>query len=89
MIDVAVTRLSSRGQVVIPVEMRRGFREGEKLLLIRSHNRFIMKRAGALEGNIAEDLIFAKRTEEALKRYDKGLFVETSRKGFLEELEKW
>lgn len=89
MIDVAVTRLSSRGQIVIPAGMRKGFRKGEKLLLIRSHNRLIMKRASALQGNVAEDLIFAKRTEEALKRYGQGLFLEASGEDFLEELKKW
>lgn len=89
MIDVAVTRLSSRGQVVIPSEMRRGFRIGEKLLLIRNKNRLIMKRASALGANIAEDLEFARRTEASFKRYERGLFKEMSKEDFLEELKKW
>lgn len=89
MIDIAVTRLSSRGQVVIPLEMRRGFRTGEKLLLIRNKNRLIMKRASALGANIAEDLEFARRTEASFKRYELGLFKEMSKEDFLEELKKW
>ncbi len=37
----------------------------------------------------AEDLEFARRTEEALKRYDKGEFKSMSGEKFLKELEKW
>jgi hypothetical protein len=34
-------------------------------------------------------LEFAKRTEEAWKRYDKGEFVSMDAKEFLKELKKW
>lgn len=33
--------------------------------------------------------IFAKRVEEALKRYDEGKFIEMSKEAFLKKLEKW
>ncbi|MBS3096524.1 hypothetical protein J4480_03735 [Candidatus Woesearchaeota archaeon] len=38
--------------------------------------------------NIKEDTIFAKRTEEAWKRHDKGEFVETDFDTFLKKLKK-
>ena len=36
-----------------------------------------------------EDLEFAKRTEEALQRYDKGKFISMTAEEFLKNLEKW
>jgi bifunctional DNA-binding transcriptional regulator/antitoxin component of YhaV-PrlF toxin-antitoxin module len=81
--------MSSKGQIVIPIDMRKGFKEGEKFVVIRSGNRFILKSIDDFDENIVEDLHFAERTEEALKRYEKGLFKKMSVEEFLEELEKW
>ena len=36
-----------------------------------------------------EDMKFARRTEEALKRYEKGEFKSMSFEDFLEEAKKW
>lgn len=38
---------------------------------------------------IQEDLEFAKRTEEAYKRYEKGEFKSMPLKKFLKEIRKW
>ena len=73
MMDVGVTRISSKGQIVIPSEMRADFEEGEKLIVIKNGKQLIMKKASDFDKNLAEDLVFAKRTEDALKRYDKRL----------------
>ena len=75
MADISLTHMSSKGQVVIPRELRHGFNAGEKLVVIRNNGQLILKRAADFEKNLAEDLAFAKRTEEAWKRYEKGEFV--------------
>ena len=87
--DVAITKMSSKGQIVIPSEMRVGIDKGEKLLLIKNSGQIIMKKASALSKNLEEDLIFAKRTEDAFKRYEKGEFIEMDFDEFLKEVEKW
>ena len=87
--EVALTKMSSKGQIVIPLEMRAGIDKGEKLLLIKNHGQIIMKKASALSKNLEEDLIFAKRTEDAFKRYEKGEFIEMDFDEFLKEAEKW
>ncbi len=87
--DIAVTKMSSKGQVVIPSEMRGDLHEGDKILIIKNDRQLIMKKANKLDENLAEDLEFARRTEEALKRYEKGEFKEMSAGEFLKELEKW
>ncbi len=87
--DVAITRMSSKGQIVIPNEMRNDIKEGEKLVIMKHNDRFIMKKATELDKNIIEDLEFARRTEEAWKRYDKGEFIEMDFDEFIKELKKW
>lgn len=89
MSSISVTRLSSKGQIVIPSDLRKGFKEGEEFIVIRSGNKFILKSVKDFEENIAEDLRFAERTEAAIKRYEKGEFKKMSKTDFLEELETW
>ena len=66
--DVAVTKMSSKGQVVVPLEMRKGIKEGEKLLIIKNNEQIIIKKAAELDKNLKDDLEFARRTEEAWNR---------------------
>ena len=87
--DVAITRMSSKGQIVIPAEMRKDFQEGDKILLIQTDEQLIVKKASNLDKTLKEDLEFAKRTEEAWKRYEKGEFSSSSVDEFLKELKKW
>lgn len=87
--DIAITRMSSKGQVVIPAEMRKGIQEGEKLVIIQNKDQLIMKKASRLDKNIMDDLEFARRTEEAWKSYERGEFKSMDTKDFLKELKKW
>jgi AbrB family looped-hinge helix DNA binding protein len=87
--DVAITRMSSKGQVVIPAEMRGDLLEGDKILMIQTEDHIIMKKASKMDKNLKSDLEFAKRTEKAWKRYEKGEFKSMDSKDFLKKLEKW
>ena len=87
--EMAITKMSSKGQVVIPSEMRRNIKEGEKLLIIKNNDQLIMKKAIDLDKNLKEDLEFARRTKEAWKEYEQGKFTSSSVKEFLRELKKW
>ncbi len=89
MTDINIIKMSSKGQIVIPQEMRQGIKEGDKLVIIKNNNQIILKREKDFSKNIAEDLEFAKRTEEAWKKYDKGEFISMDSKDFLKELERW
>lgn len=81
--------MSSKGQIVIPTEMRRTIPAGEKMLIIKNKNQFILKKASDLDKTLKEDLEFARRTEEAWKRYDAGEFKRMNSDDFLKELDKW
>ena len=42
--EIAVTRMSSKGQVVIPVELRGDMEEGEDLVIIRQDEQIILEK---------------------------------------------
>jgi len=86
--EIAITRMSSKGQVVIPTEMRKGLKVGEKLLLIKNKNQIIMEKTTKLNEKLKDDLEFARRTEEAWKRYGQGKFRSLPADEFLKLLEK-
>ena len=65
--EVAITKMSSKGQVVIPLEMRGNIKEGDKLVIIQDKDRLIMKKATKLSENLKEDLEFARRTRSMEK----------------------
>ena len=48
-----------------------------------------MKKYNNMNEKIKDDLIFAKRTEEAWKRYEKGEFISMDFNDFLQEVKKW
>lgn len=87
--DIAITRLSSKGQVVIPSKMRKDLDEGDELVIIRTKDQLILKKAGLVRKNFEDDVVFAKRTEEALKRVKKGKFIEMEFDDFIEEMKRW
>ncbi|MFH1682630.1 MAG: AbrB/MazE/SpoVT family DNA-binding domain-containing protein [Candidatus Woesearchaeota archaeon] len=86
--DIAITRMSSKGQIVIPSEMREDIREGEKFVVIRADKQLILKSVEDFGKNIQEDLEFAKRTEEAWKKYERGEFESKTVDEFLDIIEK-
>ncbi len=88
MAELEITTMSSKGQIVIPVEMRKDFQEGEKFVVIKVGKKIILKSVEEFDENIEEDLEFARRTEEAWKSYERGEFNSRPVDEFLKELEK-
>jgi len=86
--EVALTKISSKGQIVIPAAMRGKLTEGDTLMLIQSEDQIILKKASSLDKNFKEDIEFARKTEEAWTRYKEGKFVSLPADKFLEKLSK-
>ena len=42
--NITVTKISSRGQIVIPADMRKDLKEGDKLIVIRKGDEIILKK---------------------------------------------
>jgi len=87
--DIAITRMSSKGQVVIPAEMRGDIEEGDKLIVIKNNDQIIMKKATKLNLKLEEDLEFARRTEAAMKRIESGKGIKMDFDDFVKEMKKW
>jgi AbrB family looped-hinge helix DNA binding protein len=87
--DVAITKMSSKGQVVIPASMRSNLPEGERILIIRDGERIILKPLSEIEPAVREDILFAERTEQALGEYSKGMFAKKKEGDFIDEMKSW
>lgn len=88
-ISINVSKVSSKGQIVIPKEMRTLFQEGDSVVFIEEDNKVLLKNMKDLEENFKEDLELSKKINEAYSRYDKGEFVSMNKEEFLDELEQW
>lgn len=86
MSQIDITKMSSKGQVVIPAELRRDMKEGDKIVVIRNGSQIILKKADQFDKNLEEDLKFAKMTEEAWKDIEEGRFKRSSVSDFLKEI---
>ena len=62
MAQIDITKMSSKGQIVIPQELRKGINEGDKLLVIRSKDQIILKKADKFDKALQEDLEFARKS---------------------------
>jgi len=87
--EFEITRLSSKGQVVIPNSLRAGFKEGDRLLVIKSDGKLILRKATDIDEKLKEDVEFARRTEEALKRIEAGEYISIDSENIEEEMSKW
>ena len=81
--------MSSKGQIVIPQDMREGLSKGEKLVVIKNGQQIILKKMEDFNKNLEEDLEFAKRTEEAWKEIETGKGVSMEFDNFIKEMKKW
>lgn len=86
---IDITKLSSKGQVVIPADMRGNLKEGDKLVVIENGDQLILKKADKFDENLKEDLDFARRTEEAYKRIESGEYVSVDSDNLFEEMQRW
>jgi AbrB family looped-hinge helix DNA binding protein len=89
MVQIDTTKISSKGQIVIPSSMRSDLKEGDTLLIIKSKNAILLKKADDLDEKFKEDLEFAKRTEEAYKRIEAGEYISLDSENIFEEMKKW
>ena len=89
MVEIEIAKLSSKGQIVIPSSMRKGFEEGEKIILIKANDKIILKKASKMDEQFSEDIEFAKRTEEAKKRIEAGRYLSVDSENLAEEMMKW
>ena len=89
MVEIETTKMSSKGQVVIPSSFRKHIKEGDTLIVFKNDEQIILKPASAMDKHLAEDLKFAKRTEEAWKEIEEGKGIRMNVTDFLKEMKNW
>lgn len=90
MIDINVTRVSSKGQIVIPLDMRDSFKEGDKIVVMKGEeDTLILKKMNKFYEKLLDDLEFARRTEKAYEAYERGEFISMDFDEFIKEMKKW
>ncbi len=89
MAKIEVTKMSTKGQVVIPREMREELElhEGEALAVIRKKNILVLKK---IESKLVkEEVETLKKIEEAWEDIEKGKFKKATSEEFLAKLKEW
>ena len=87
MVEIGLTKLDNKGQIVIPTSMKDYFTKREKLFLLKNNSVFILRKMKETKNQ--EDLEFAVETENAWKRIEKGRVIKLDYDDFLKELVKW
>lgn len=86
MAQIDITKMSSKGQVVIPQELRRDINDGDKLVVIRNDDQIILKKADKFDKQIEEDILVAKIVEATWREIEEGKFKRMSSEDFLKEI---
>jgi len=84
-----ITKISSKGQIVLPREIREELclKEGTILAAVKKDNLIILKK---IENPILkEDIETLKLVEEAWDDIDNGKFKKMKSENFLNEIKKW
>ena len=86
--DIELTKVSSKGQVVIPQRVREKLRikEGETLAVSAEHDLVVLKK---VSNPLEEDLETIKEIKEAWKEIEAGKYKKLTSEEFLKEIKKW
>ena len=69
MAEISITKMSSKGQIVIPSEMRKGFKDKEDFVIIKSDKEIILKSVKDFEENTSSSSTITAK--EAIKIFQK------------------
>ena len=91
--DINVSKLGERGQIVIPQEIRERLKmqQGEKFLVISENEDIIfrpIKKVKSLQ-QLEEDIIDMQIAKKRWKEIEEGKKIISSKKDFLKEMESW
>ena len=89
--DVEIVRISSRGQLVFPLSMRKKFKmgKGEKIMLVENKGTVVMRPVKDMGTDVEDEIYMMQRAASAWEEIEKGNFKRMSKDNFLAELETW
>lgn len=85
----AIAKMSTKGQIVIPKDMREEFIGNDNFLLIKDQGKLIIKSMADVSKDVLEDLEFARRTEEAYFEAKKSKRKPMTFEEFEKKASKW
>ncbi len=87
--DFAIATVSTKGQLVIPANLRKGLKRGEQVLIIKDEERYVVKKLSAVAKDLKDDLLFAKRADEAYERLLTSRKKSLTMDAFIKEASQW
>ena len=87
--ETRLTRVSSKGQIVIPKEIREKLKikDGDMFATAREKDLIVLKKIK--DPILEKDLKILEKVEEAWQDMEKGNFKRLKKEQFLKELESW
>ncbi len=89
--DIAVVTVSSRGQLVLPLSMRRKHKigKGGKVMLVDSGGTIVARAVGQMGEDIEDELYMMGRAAKGWNEIGAGRAKKMKKADFLEEMSKW
>ena len=89
--DVEIVRISSRGQFVLPLSMRKRNRigKGEKLMLVDSNGTIVVRAVKQMKENVEDEIYMMHRAAKGWAEIGKGKAKRLGKAEFLKELSTW
>ncbi|HIH19369.1 TPA: AbrB/MazE/SpoVT family DNA-binding domain-containing protein [Candidatus Micrarchaeota archaeon] len=89
--DVEIVRVSSRGQFVLPLSMRKRnhIAEGEKLMVIDDGRTIVVRPVKSMKDDIQDEIWLMHKAAEGWKDIEDGKFKRMGKAEFLKELSGW
>lgn len=86
--EIELTKMSSKGQVVIPQKVRDmlKIKEGQTLAVSAEKDLLVLKK---ISNPLEQDLETIEEIKEAWKEIESGKYKKLSSEDFLKEIEKW
>jgi AbrB family looped-hinge helix DNA binding protein len=89
--DVEIVKISSRGQFVLPLSMRKKFRigKGEKLMVVENEGTMVLRPIKEMGSDVDDEIYMMQKAAHAWDEIEKGNFKRMPKARFLKELEAW
>jgi len=89
--DVEIVKISSRGQFVLPLSMRKRFKmgKGEKMMVVENEGTMVMRPIKQMGADVDDEIYMMQRASRAWDEIEKGSFKRMPKTKFLKELETW
>ena len=81
-----ITKLSTKGQIVIPESLRNGFREGSAFTVIRKGDLIVLKEVKGLTNEEVEEM---QELDKIWKEIDSGKGITLDQEDFFSQMKEW